>query len=84
LVAQALHVSVGSFLDLRYLTDSGRLSAAVLEHVRSIVDGDGFTVVPLDLPILDASVGPARAGARSLRPDHRRDRVAARPASRDR
>jgi PIN domain nuclease of toxin-antitoxin system len=54
LVAQALHVSVGSFLDLRYLADSGRLPLPTIEHARSIVDGDAFTVVPLDLPILDA------------------------------
>jgi len=54
LAAHALHVSVGSFLDLRYLVDSGRLQATVLDHVRSVVDGDAFTLVPLDLPILDA------------------------------
>jgi PIN domain nuclease of toxin-antitoxin system len=54
LTARALHVSVGSFLDLRYLVDSGRVQAAVLNHVRSVVDGDAFTLVPLDMPILDA------------------------------
>lgn len=54
LVDQSLHVSVGSFLDLRYLVDSSRLPVAVFEHVRSIVDGEGFTVVPLDLSIIDA------------------------------
>ncbi len=52
--AKALHVSVGSFLDLRYLADSGRLPLPTVEHARSIVDGDAFRVVPLDLPILDA------------------------------
>jgi PIN domain nuclease of toxin-antitoxin system len=54
LIDQAVHVSIGSFLDLRYLVDSGRLSADVFEHVRSIVDGEDFTVVPFDLSILDA------------------------------
>lgn len=53
LVAKALHVSIGSFLDLRYLVDSGRLAEQVLDDARSIVDGDAFTVVPLDLPVLD-------------------------------
>ena len=51
--AKALHVSIGSFLDLRYLVDSGRRPAQVLEDARSIVDGEAFTVVPLDLPIID-------------------------------
>jgi PIN domain nuclease of toxin-antitoxin system len=54
LVAKTLHVSIGSFLDLRYLVDSGRLSVQALDDARSIVDGDAFTVVPFDLPILDA------------------------------
>jgi PIN domain nuclease of toxin-antitoxin system len=54
LTAHALHVSVGSFLDLRYLVDSGRFQATILDHVRSVVDGDAFTVVPLDMLIIDA------------------------------
>lgn len=53
LSAKALYVSIGSFLDLRYLVDSGRRPAEVLEDARSIVDGEAFTVVPLDLPIID-------------------------------
>jgi PIN domain nuclease of toxin-antitoxin system len=53
LVAEALHVSVGSFLDLRYLADSGRLAQSTLEHARSIVDRDAFTIVQLDLTIID-------------------------------
>jgi PIN domain nuclease of toxin-antitoxin system len=53
LVARALHVSIGSFLDLRYLVDSGRLSEQMFADARSIVDGDAFTVVPLDLRVLD-------------------------------
>lgn len=54
LTAHALHVSVGSFLDLRYLVDSGRFQAAVLDRVRSVVDGDAFRIVPLDLPLVTA------------------------------
>jgi len=60
LTAHALHVSVGSFLDLRYLVDSGRLQATVLDHLRSVVDGDAFAIVPLDMPILDAMAGVPR------------------------
>lgn len=53
LVAKTLHVSIGSFLDLRYLVDSGRLSEQAFSDSRSIVDGDAFTVVPLDLRVID-------------------------------
>lgn len=60
LVAKTLHISIGSFLDLRYLVDSGRLSAQVLDDARSIVDGDAFTVVPLDLSVLDAMAAVPR------------------------
>lgn len=51
--AKTLHVSIGSFLDLRYLVDSGRLAEQALDDARSIVDGDAFIVVPLDLRVLD-------------------------------
>jgi PIN domain nuclease of toxin-antitoxin system len=51
--AQALCISIGSFLDLRYLVDSGRLAEQALGDARAIVDGDAFTVVPLDLRVLD-------------------------------
>lgn len=60
LVADSLHVSIGSFLDLRYLVDSGRLSARLLDDARSIVQGSAFTVVPLDLAVLDAMVSVPR------------------------
>ena len=50
---KALCVSIGSFLDLRYLVDSGRLAEQALNDARAIVDGDAFTVVPLDLRVLD-------------------------------
>ena len=51
--ASAVHVSIGTFLDLRYLVDSSRLSAELFDDARSIVDGEAFTVVPLDLPVVD-------------------------------
>ena len=51
--AKALCVSIGSFLDLRYRVDSGRLAEQALDDARAIVDGDAFTVVSLDLRVLD-------------------------------
>lgn len=51
--AKALCISIGSFLDLRYLVDSGRLAEQALIDARAVVDGDAFTVVPLDLRVLD-------------------------------
>ena len=60
LSAKALHVSIGSFLDLRYLVDSGRRPPGVLDDARSIVQGEAFTVVPLDLAVLDAMASVPR------------------------
>lgn len=60
MVAKTVHVSIGSFLDLRYLVDSGRRSAQSLEDTRSIVDGDAFTVVPLGLDVIDAMAAISR------------------------
>lgn len=57
---RTLYVSVGSFLDLRYLVDSGRLAEQALDDARSIVDGDAFIVVPLDLPVLDKMAAVSR------------------------
>jgi PIN domain nuclease of toxin-antitoxin system len=51
--ARALFVSIGPFLDLRYLADSGRLAEQALDDACAIVDGDAFTVVPLELRVLD-------------------------------
>jgi PIN domain nuclease of toxin-antitoxin system len=47
----ALHVSIGSFLDLRYLVDAGRLPQDVLEKAESIVQQAEFSVHPLDLDV---------------------------------
>ena len=46
--AKTLYVSIGSFLDLRYRVDSGRLADQAFDDARAIVDGDAFVVVPLD------------------------------------
>lgn len=56
----ALHISVGTFLDLRYLVDSGRRPAQLLDDARSVVAGDAVTLVSLDLPILDAMAAVPR------------------------
>lgn len=52
--ADAVQISIGSFLDLRYLVDSGRRPPEVLEDALKIVGGEAFSVVPLDLAVLDA------------------------------
>lgn len=57
---KSVHVSIGSFLDLRYLVDSGRRSAQSLEDTRSIVNGDSFTVVPLGLDVIDGMAAISR------------------------
>jgi PIN domain nuclease of toxin-antitoxin system len=46
---QAVHISIGSFLDLRYLVDSEHLPESALEAAERIVEKQGFSVVPLDL-----------------------------------
>ncbi len=46
---QAVHISIGSFLDLRYLVDSEHLPESALEAAEQIVEQQGFSIVPLDL-----------------------------------
>lgn len=46
---QAVHISIGSFLDLRYLVDSGHLPESALEAAEQIVEQQAFSIVPLDL-----------------------------------
>lgn len=60
LAARAVHVSIGSFLDLRYLVDSGRRPPEILEDARSIVESDAFTIVPLDLSVIDRMAAISR------------------------
>lgn len=45
----AVHVSIGSFLDLRYLLDAKRISESALAAVERTVEHEAFSVVPLDL-----------------------------------
>jgi PIN domain nuclease of toxin-antitoxin system len=58
--ANGVHVSIGSFLDLRYLVDSGRRPEPILDDARSIVEGDAFTIVPLDLRVIDGMAAISR------------------------
>jgi PIN domain nuclease of toxin-antitoxin system len=46
---QAVHISIGSFLDLRYLVDSEHLPESALEAAEEIVEQQVFSIVPLDL-----------------------------------
>ncbi len=59
--ASALHVSVGTFLDLRYLVDSGRRPVELLDEARVIVEQEPFRVEPLDLQMIDAVGSVPRA-----------------------
>jgi PIN domain nuclease of toxin-antitoxin system len=61
--AKTLHVSIGSFLDLRYLVDSGRLAKQVLDKMGEVLREkvpDPFdriiaaTALMLDLPLVSA------------------------------
>ncbi|MGI8661154.1 MAG: type II toxin-antitoxin system VapC family toxin [Thermoleophilaceae bacterium] len=62
--AKGVYVSIGSFLDLRYLVDSGRRPAQILDDARSIVEGDAFTIVPLDLRVIDGMAAISRDAVR--------------------
>lgn len=57
---RAVHVSVGSFLDMLYLVDAGRLPESVLEAADKVVRQEAFSVVALDLPGLHAMRKVAR------------------------
>jgi len=54
LTAGALRISIGSFLDLRYLVDSGHRPAEVFDSAESVVERHEITVVPCDLSVLAA------------------------------
>jgi PIN domain nuclease of toxin-antitoxin system len=47
----AVFVSIGSFLDLRYLVDSERLSESSLEAAEEVVRQEAFSVVSFDLAV---------------------------------
>lgn len=46
---KTVRVSIGSFLDLRYLVDAGRLPESALDAAEQIVQQQAFSIVPLDL-----------------------------------
>jgi len=46
---QTVHISIGSFLDLRYLVDSERMPESALETAEQVVEQQAFSIVPLDL-----------------------------------
>jgi PIN domain nuclease of toxin-antitoxin system len=51
IAAHRVFVSIGSFLDMRYLVDSGRLPAALLEKAEEVVQREAFSVVSFDLAV---------------------------------
>lgn len=54
LTTDSLRISIGSFLDLRYLVDSGHRPAEVFDNAESVVAQYEIAVVPCDLSVLDA------------------------------
>jgi len=44
-------VSIGSFLDPRYLVDAGRMPADMLQTAEEVVQREAFSVVSLDLAV---------------------------------
>jgi len=51
ITARRVFVSIGSFLDLRYLVDAGRMPADVLQKAEEVVQREAFSVVSLDLAV---------------------------------
>lgn len=51
IAAQRVFVSIGSFLDLRYLVDSKRLPVDVLREAEEVVQHEAFAVVSCDLAV---------------------------------
>ncbi len=51
ITADRVFVSIGSFLDLRYLVDAERLPASVLQLAEEVVQRKAFSVVSLDLAV---------------------------------
>jgi len=57
LAAGSLRISIGSFLDLRYLVDSGHRPAEIFDGAKGVVAKYEIAVVPCDLSVLDAMAG---------------------------
>ena len=51
IAAHRVFVSIGSFLDMRYLVDSGRLPADLLSKAEEVVQREAFSVVSFDLAV---------------------------------
>ncbi len=60
IAAQRAFVSIGSFLDLRYLVDAGRMPADVLRKAEEVVQREAFSVVSLDLAVHHAMAKVSR------------------------
>ncbi len=60
ITARRVFVSIGSFLDLRYLVDAGRMSASVLQKAEEVVQREAFSVVSLDLAVHHAMAEVSR------------------------
>jgi PIN domain nuclease of toxin-antitoxin system len=61
ITAHRVFVSIGSFLDLRYLVDAGRLPVDVLQKAEEVVQREAFSVVSLDLAVHHAMADVSRA-----------------------
>lgn len=60
ITARRVFVSIGSFLDLRYLVDAGRMSTGVLQKAEEVVQREAFSVVSLDLAVHHAMAEVSR------------------------
>ena len=60
ITAHGVFVSIGSFLDLRYLVDSGRFPADMLRRAEEVVRREAFSVISLDLAVHHAMSEVAR------------------------
>jgi PIN domain nuclease of toxin-antitoxin system len=60
ITAHRVFVSIGSFLDLRYLVDAGRFPVDVLQKAEEVVQREAFSVVSLDLAVHHAMAKVSR------------------------
>lgn len=60
ITARRVFVSIGLFLDLRYLVDAGRLPVDVLRKAEDVVQREAFSVVSLDLAVHHAMAEVSR------------------------
>ena len=60
IAAGRVFISIGSFLDLRYLVDAGRMSEQMLRRAEEVVERAAFSVISLDLAVHHAMRDVAR------------------------